>query len=114
MKLRSLVNLSLISEDTLVGFYYAVFNEAVLPFHQRDNLYHQVDWDEYSVSSYDDPQDEDYINLEVGDRMYTFSNVVRMYKQLTEQGSFDPNNEKFYVYVSSTDVVEIEELLENG
>ena len=114
MKLRSLVNLSLISEDTFVGFYYAVSNEEAPPFHQRDNLYHQVDWDEYSVSSYDDPQDEDYINLEVGDRMYTFSNVVRMYKQLIEQGSFDPTNEKFYVYVSPTDVVEIEELLENG
>ena len=115
MKLRSLVNLSIMSEDTLVGFFYAVSNEEPPPFNQRDNLYHQVDWDEYSVSSDDDPQDEeDYINLEVGDRMYTFSNVLRMYKQLTEQGSFDPNNEKFYVYVSPTDVVEIEELLENG
>ena len=112
MKLRSLVNLSLISEDTLVGLYYAVSNEEAPPFDQRDNLYHQVDWDEYSVSSYDDHRDEeDYINLEVGDRMYTFANVVRMYKQLTEQGSFDPNYEKFYVYVSPTDVVEIEELL---
>ena len=46
--------------------------------------------------------------------MYTFANVVRMYKQLTEQDSFDPTNEKFYIYVSSTDIVEIEELLENG
>lgn len=46
--------------------------------------------------------------------MYTFSNVLRMYKQLNEQGSFDPDNEKFYVYVSPTDIVEIEELLENG
>lgn len=115
MKLRSLVNLSIISEDTLVGFFYAVSNEDPPPFDQRDNLYHQVDWDEYSVSSDDDPQDDvDYINLEVGDRMYTFSNVLRMYKQLNEQGSFDPTNEKFYVYVSPTNTVEIEELLENG
>ena len=115
MKLRSLVNLSIISEDTLVGFYYEVFNEDPPPFHRRDNLYHQVDWDEYSVSSDDDPQDEeDYINLEVGDRMYTFSNVLRMYKQLHEQGLFDPDNEKFYIYVSPNDIVEIEELLENG
>lgn len=115
MKLRSLVNLSIISEDTLVGFFYAVSNEDPPPFHQRDNLYRQVDWDEYSVSSDDDPQDdEDYINLAVGDRMYTFSDVLRMYKQLNEQGSFDPIYEKFYVYVSPTDVVEIEELLENG
>lgn len=115
MKLRSLVNLSIMSEDTLVGFFYAVSNEEPPPFNQRDNLYHQVDWDEYSVSSDDDPQDdEEYINLEVGDRMYTFSNVLRMYKQLSEQGSFDPDNEKFYVYVSPTNVVEIEELLENG
>lgn len=115
MKLRSLVNLSIISEDTLVGFFYAVSNEDPPPFNQRDNLYRQVDWDEYSVSSDDDPQDdEDYINLAVGDRMYTFSDVLRMYKQLNEQGSFDPIYEKFYVYVSPTDVVEIEELLENG
>ena len=115
MKLRSLVNLSIMSEDTLVGFFYAVSNEDPPPFHQRDNLYHQVDWDEYSVSSDDDPQDEeDYINLEVGDRMYTFSDVLRMYKQLNEQGSFDPDNEKFYIYVSPNDVVNIEELLENG
>ena len=115
MKLRSLADLSIMSEDTLVGFFYAVYNEDPPPFHQRDNLYHQVDWDEYSVSSYDDPQDEeDYINLEVGDRMYTFSNVLRMYKQLNEQGSFDPDNEKFYIYVSPNDVVNIEELLENG
>ena len=115
MKLRSLVNLSIMSEDTLVGFFYAVSNEDPPPFHQRDNLYHKVDWDEYSVSSDDDPQDEeDYINLEVGDRMYTFSNVLRMYKQLNEQGSFDPDNEKFYIYVSPNDVVNIEELLENG
>ena len=115
MKLRSLVNLSIMSEDTLVGFFYSVYNEDPPPFHRRDNLYHQVDWNEYSVSSDDDPQDEeDYINLEVGDRMYTFSNVLRMYKQLNEQGSFDPDNEKFYVYVSLTDIVEIEELLENG
>lgn len=115
MKLRSLVNLSIMSEDTLVGFFYAVSNEDPPPFHQRDNLYHRVDRDEYSVSSDDDPQDEeDYINLEVGDRMYTFSNVVRMYKQLVEQGSFDPNYEKFYIYVSPNDVVNIEELLENG
>ena len=64
MKLRSLVNLSRISEDTLVGLYYAVSNEEAPPFHQRDNLYHQVDWGEYSVSSDDDPQDEeDYINF---------------------------------------------------
>ena len=115
MKLRSLVNFPIMSEDTLVGFFYAVSNEDPPPFNQRDNLYHQVDCDEYSVSSDDDPQDEeDYINLEVGDRMYTFSNVLRMYKQLNEQGSFDPDNEKFYIYVSPTDVVEIEELLENG
>ena len=115
MKLRSLVNLSIMSEDTLVGFFYAVSNEDPPPFDQRDNLYHQVDWDKYSVSSDDDPQyEEDYINLEVGDRMYTFSNVLRMYKQLNEQGSFDPDNEKFYVYVSLNDVVNIEELLENG
>ena len=111
MKLRSLANFSIMSEDTLVGLYYAVSNEEAPPFDQRDNLYHQVDWDEYSVSSYDDPQDDDYMNLEVGDRMYTFANVVRMYKQLTEQDEFNPNNEKFYVYVSPTDVVEIEELL---
>ena len=115
MKLRSLVNLSIMSEDTLVGFFYSVYNGDPPPFHRRDNLYHQVDWNEYSVSSDDDPQDEeDYINLEVGDRMYTFSNVLRMYKQLNEQGSFDPDNEKFYIYVSPNDIVEIEELLENG
>lgn len=115
MKLRSLVNLSLMSEDTLIGFYYAVSNEDPPPFDQRDNLYHQVDWDEYHVSSDDDPLgDEEYINLEVGDRMYTFSNVVRMYKQLIEQEAFDPDHEKFYVYVSPNNVVEIEELLENG
>lgn len=115
MKLRSLVNLSIMSEDTLVGLYYEVFNEDPPPFHRRDNLYHQVDWDEYSVSEFDDPQDDvDYINLEVGDRMYTFSNVLRMYKQLIDQGSFDPNYEKFYIYVSPNDVVNIEELLENG
>ena len=115
MKLRSLVNLSIMSEDTLVGFFYAVSNEDPPPFDQRDNLYHQVDWDEYSVSSDDDPLgDEEYINLEVGDRMYTFSNVLRMYKQLNEQGSFDPDNEKFYIYVNPNDVVNIEELLENG
>ena len=52
------------SEDTLVGFFYSVYNEDPPPFHRRDNLYHQVDWNEYSVSSDDDPQDEeDYINL---------------------------------------------------
>ena len=54
MKLRSLVNFSIMSEDTLVGFFYAVSNEDPPPFHQRDNLYHQVDWDEYSVSSDDE------------------------------------------------------------
>lgn len=43
MKLRSLVNLSIMSEDTLVGFFYAVSNEEPPPFNQRDNLYHQVD-----------------------------------------------------------------------
>ena len=115
MKLRSLVNLSIMSEDTLVGFFYAVSNEDPPPFHQRDNLYHRVDRDEYSISSDDEDHHlEDHINLEVGDRMYTFSNVLRMYKQLNEQGSFDPDNEKFYIYVSPNDVVNIEELLENG
>lgn len=115
MKLRSLVNFSIMSEDTLVGFFYAVSNEEPPPFNQRDNLYHRVDRDEYSISSDDEyPDAEDYINLEVGDRMYTFSNVLRMYKQLNEQGSFDPDNEKFYIYVSPNDIVNIEELLENG
>ena len=46
--------------------------------------------------------------------MYTFSDVLRMYKQLNEQGSFDPDREKFYIYVNPNDIVNIEGLLENG
>lgn len=113
MKLRSKFNLGTLKDDVLVGFFYAVSNEEPPPFSMRDNLYIERDYDDYCVSACDDPRDDDdYVNLEIGDRMYKYSDVVRMYEQLMDEESFDPDTEKFYVYINESTIMDIRDLME--
>ena len=115
MKLRTAINFSSISNDTIVGFFYAVHDGKCVPYYLRDSLYSHIYHEEYVVTSYDKGYDNDdeYVSLEVDrlDRLYRFADVKKAYDYMVKEGYYCPDSEKFFIYITKDHIVEIEELL---